>query len=174
MKKFILILGLTIFTLSETKAQQEQQFITTANYSSVKTRLMQQENTLLQNSYVYSGNNPVKDYHYYMTKSKNNFTAGCVTLGSGVLLGVVGIIFASADDGSRDNGWGNEKNDDEAAVLFLCSAASGIASIPLMIMGSVYRHKAKVMLKAQKTGFGVPQNVDKNIMGVTMSLPIGK
>ncbi len=166
MKKFILILGLIIIALSETNAQQEQQFTAATNYSSLKAGLTQPKNTFLKIMYSPVRNKPVKDYDYYMQKKKNNLTAGLVTLGSGLLLSGIGLITAT-------NGTSID-TDATAAVLFITGAASGIASIPLMIMATVYGHKAKVLVKAQKTGFGVPQNVDKNIMGVTMSLPIGK
>lgn len=43
-----------------------------------------------------------------------------------------------------------------------------------MISATVNKQKAKLMLDNQKTGFGVPSNVGKNIPSVTMVIPIGK
>lgn len=154
MKKFILMLGLIIVTQLETKAQQEKHFIAVAHYTSL-------------NAMYSSGNNlPVKDYAYYMRQKKNNLTAGLITLDAGLALSGIGWISAS-NSTSIDT-------DATAAILLIAGAASGIASIPLMIIASVYGHKAKLEFRNQKTGFGVPSKVSKNITGITMSIPIGK
>ena len=154
MKKFILVLGLVAATQLQTKAQQEKQFIAAGHYTSFNAR------------YSPGNNLPEKDYNYYMQKRKNNLTAGLVTLGAGLALSGIGLITAS-NSTSIDT-------DVTAAILLIAGAASGIASIPLMIMAGVYGHKAKLEFKNQKTGFGVPSNVSKNIAGITMSIPIGK
>ena len=154
MKKIILILGLIIVAQLETKAQQEKQLIADANYTTLKPMYS-------------SGNNlPEKDYAYYKQKRKDNLTAGLVTLGAGLALSGIGWISAS-NSTSIDT-------DVTAAILLIAGAASGIASIPLMIMAGVYGHKAKLEFKNQKTGFGVPSKMRKNITGITMSIPIGK
>ncbi len=155
MKKILLILGLIIATELETKAQQEKQFIAAANYTTLK-------------SMYASGNNlPDKDYDYYMRKRKNNLTAGWVTLGSGVLLSGIGLLIATNTSASFDDAA-------TGGVITIIGAASGIASIPCMIMATVYKNKAKMQVSTQKTGFGVPSNVSKNITGITISIPIGK
>ena len=115
-----------------------------------------------------SGNNlPDKDYDYYMRKRKNNLTAGLVTLGAGVVLSGIGLLIATPANATLDNAA-------TGGVITIIGAASGIASIPCMIMAGVYGHKAKLEFKNQKTGFGVPSNVSKNTAGITMSIPIGK
>jgi hypothetical protein len=51
---------------------------------------------------------------------------------------------------------------------------SGIASIPFMIMASSYKHKVKAMVSSQKTGFGLPANVSRDIVGITLQIPLEK
>ena len=167
MKKIILILALIITAQLQTKAQQEKQFITVTHYSTSKAMALSQDNTFSKNMYSPGNNLPVKDYDYYMRKRKNNLTAGWVTLGAGVVLSGIGLLVSTS---------GNASFDDAATggVITIIGAASGIASIPCMIMATVYKHKAKVQLSSQKTGFGVPSKVGKSITGITMSIPIGK
>ena len=154
MKKIILILGLIIVTQLQTKAQQEKQFIAAANYTTLK-------------SMYSSGNNlPDKDYDYYMRKRKNNLTAGLVTLGAGVVFSGIGLLIGTKTNASFDDAA-------TGAVITIIGAASGIASIPCMIMATVYKNKAKVQLSTQKTGFGVPPGVSKDIVGITFKIGIG-
>ncbi len=111
-------------------------------------------------------NAPEKDYEFYMKKSRNHRTVGWATLVGGVVLSGIGLLVANADYAS-----GNEA--DGAATLTIAGAVSGIVSIPFMIMASAYRHKAKMMLSSQKTGFGIPVKPG-NITGISVFIPIGK
>lgn len=155
MKKIILILALIIVAQLLTKAQQGEQFIAAAKYTTSK-------------SMYSSGNNlPDKDYDYYMGKRKNNLTAGLVTLGAGVVLSGIGLLIATPANASLDNAA-------TGGVITVIGAACGIASIPCMIMATVYKHKAKMQLSSQKTGYGVPPGVSKNIVGITFKIGIGK
>jgi hypothetical protein len=43
-----------------------------------------------------------------------------------------------------------------------------------MIMASSYKEKARLEIKNQKTGFGVPPHVSKDITGISLTIPIGK
>lgn len=156
MKKSILILGFIICINMQSKAQQQSQFIVATGYNTAKPVSL--------SAIYYSG--PDKDYDYYMRKKKNNLTAGLVTLGAGLVLSGIGLITASNST--------NIDTDATAAVLLIAGAASGIASIPLMIMANVYGHKARLMLKNQKTGFGVPPNMSQDITGITLQIPLGK
>jgi len=158
MKKSILMLSVIFLIAMELKAQQESQLITANSLSTT--------NPVSFSMASYSG--PDKDADFYLRRSKNQRIAGWATLGGGLLLSGIGFLIINADVTT------NSGNDGTAAVLFITGAASGIVSIPFMIMARANKHKAKLMLSNQKTGFGVPQHVDKNIMGVTMSLPIGK
>ncbi len=165
MKKFILITGLMLFTLLQVKAQQEKQGIASTSY------MLQKGNTVIKDNLSFNATNnpgyhgPAKDYDYYMKKKKNNLTAGLVTLGAGLVLSGIGLITAT-NSNSIDN-------DVTAGVLLVAGAASGIASIPLMIMSSVYGHKAKLELSNQKTGFGLPPDVNKDIVSITVKIAIG-
>jgi hypothetical protein len=165
MKKFILISGVLIFTLLQAKAQQGKQEIASTSNTLYKGNTVIKDNLSLNFS-TYTGYQvPDKDYDYYMRKKKNNLTAGLVTLGSGLLLSGIGLITAT-NSTSFDT-------DMTAGILLIAGAASGIASIPLMIMSHVYGHKAKLELSNQKTGFGVPPNVSKDIVGITCKIAIG-
>ena len=165
MKKIILILSVIFLISNESKAQQEKQQIASAGYN------LHKSNTVIKNNlpFNFSDNTgyhgPAKDYDYYMRKRKNNLTAGLVTLGAGLVLSGIGLI-TSTNSKSFDN-------DATAGVLFIAGAASGIASIPLMIMSGVYGHKAKLELSKQKTGFGVPRGGSKDIVGITFKIGIG-
>lgn len=112
-------------------------------------------------------NAPEKDYEFYMKKSRNHRTVGWATLIGGVVLSGVGLLVANADYES-----GNDQAD-AAVTLTVAGAVSGIVSIPFMVMGTVYKHKAKMMLSSQKTGFGIPVKPG-NITGISVFIPIGK
>ncbi|HNU88842.1 MAG TPA: hypothetical protein PKJ94_11145 [Ferruginibacter sp.] len=112
-------------------------------------------------------NAPEKDYEFYMKKSRNHRTVGWATLVGGVVLSGVGLLVANADYAS-----GNDQGE-AAATITIAGAVSGIVSIPFMIMASAYRHKAKMMLSSQKTGFGIPVKPG-NITGISVFIPIGK
>ncbi len=165
MKKIILIFGIIFFINNESNAQQQNQDIASAGYSLHKSNTIIKENIFfnLSNNPGYKG--PAKDYDYYIHKKKNNLTAGLVTLGAGLVLSGIALI-TSSNSKSFDN-------DATAGVLFIAGAASGIASIPLMIMAHVYGHKAKLELSNQKTGFGMPPGVSKDIVGITFKIGIG-
>lgn len=160
MKKIIVILTLLITTQIELKAQQQEQFAVVTNFKTLKTAATTIY-TLSDSPVV------VKDYAYYMHKSKDLRTAGLVTLGTGLVLSGIGLLVIGG------SGY-NESNAGFGLAMMGLGAISGIISIPLMISGHVTRNKAKVLLKNQKTGFGLPQNVDRNITGITFQIPIGK
>jgi uncharacterized membrane protein YphA (DoxX/SURF4 family) len=164
MKKVILILGVIFLISNGSKAQQQNQEVASTGYNLYKSNAIIKDNLSFNFSDNASYNGPAKDYDYYMRKKKNNLTAGVVTLGAGLLLSGIGWATAS-NSNSFDN-------DATAAILLIAGVASGIASIPLMIMATVYGHKAKLELSNQKTGFGVPSNVGKSITGVTLTIPI--
>lgn len=166
MKKFILSSAVLLCMLLQTKAQQEKQKIGSAKYAMQKTNVFPQHKLSILLTNTTGHNGPGKDYDYYMHKKKNNLTAGSITLGAGLLLSGIGWAVASNSNSFDD--------DQTAAILLIAGAASGIASIPLMVMSFVYGHKAKVELTNQKTGFGIPSKVSKNITGITLSMPIGK
>ncbi|HQW91517.1 MAG: hypothetical protein IPH68_05790 [Chitinophagaceae bacterium] len=166
MKKIMLFTVIMLFTLLQAKAQTENPETVNTGITLHNSYGVTNHNPAITFTKSRGYNGPVKDYNYYTDKKKKLLTAGLVTLGGGLLLSGVGLLSAS-NSNSFDT-------DATAAVLLIAGAAAGIASIPLMIMSGVYAHKAKLELRKQKTGFGVPSNVDKYITGITMTIPIGK
>ena len=107
----------------------------------------------------------VKDHTFYMQKSKNQRTVGLVLLGTGLLASGIGVLVATN---------ANSFNQSEtAATCFIIGAATGIASIPLMVLAHVNRNKAKLSLSSQKTGFGIPVK-SGDMTGLTLSMNIGR
>lgn len=107
----------------------------------------------------------VKDYSYYMQKSKNHRTTGLVLLGTGVLASGIGLLLAT-NPNSFDQS-------ETAAVCFVIGFVTGVTSIPFMAIAHGYRNKAKLLIDSQKTGFGIPIRTS-NITGITYSISIGK
>lgn len=106
----------------------------------------------------------IKDYNFYIQKSKNQRTAGLVLLGGGVLLSGIGLLIGT-----------NNLDDAVTGVVFMgVGALAGLGSIPLMILAHVNKNKAKLMLSNQKTGLSVPSNVSKDIIGFTIAIQIVK
>ncbi len=170
MKKIIL-LPVLIFTLNlVTKAQPEKQFTAVTNIKILKHTALTEDNTFSKNLYSAAKNGPDKDYAFYMHRSKNLRITGVSLLGAGLILGVSGLLVSSSN--SNPNNY--DSRDQTIASLFIASAATGIASIPFMVLASVNKQKAKLMLSNQKTGFGVPAKVSKDITGITLALPIGR
>ncbi len=158
MKKSILMLGVIFLINLESKAQQESQFIAANNLSATKPVSFSLP--------AYGG--PDKDADFYMRRSKNYRIVGWSTLGAGLIASGAGLLLAT-----NNSNYYNTSNEDAAAALFLVGAVSGITSIPFMIMATTYKHKAKAMVSSQKTGFGVPGNVSKDIVGITLQIPLG-
>lgn len=167
MKKIILILAVIFLISNKSKAQQLNQEIASTSYTLHKGNTVIKDNLSFNFSDNPGYHGPAKDYDYYMAKRKNNLTAGLVTLGAGVLLSGIGLLIATPANASLDNAA-------TGGVITVIGAASGIASIPCMIMATVYKHRAKMQLSSQKTGFGVPPGVSKDIVGVTLKIGIGK
>ncbi len=118
---------------------------------------------------------PVHDKAYYLKKSRDNRIASLCLVGGGLVIGGIGALTFPKDyDLIFGNSSGKESQADLSIALVVIGSAAMLTSIPFTVMSSVNKRKAKLMVISQKTGFGVPQHVDKNIMGVTMSLPIGK
>jgi hypothetical protein len=168
MKKLILITGILFFTLLQTKAQQEKQFVVANYVTALNSTVLPWEKTDSKKLYNTATNGPDKDHDFYLRRSKNYRIVGWSTLGAGILLSGIGLLAANGDYAT------NDANSNTAATLTIAGAVSGVVSIPFMIMASAYKHKARVMVGNQKTGFGVPSNVSKNITGITMTIPIGK
>ncbi len=167
MKKIILILGLILSIHMVTKAQQESRFTTVSNFTSLKTTGTTIY-TLSDSTII------VKDYAYYMKKSRNSKIASFSLLGGGFIIAGIGALMYPKN---YDPIWGNdattESKADAATTVIVVGIAAMLTSIPFTILSSVNKRKANLMVTSQKTGFGVPQNVSKDITGITMTIPIG-
>jgi hypothetical protein len=114
-----------------------------------------------------------KDYNFYKQRARTQRTIGLSLLGVGLLTGAGGLLAATKEVNGNDYA-AQDRADRTAATLFVISAVTGIASIPFMIVASASNHKAKLMLKNEKTGLGVPSNVGKEYAALSMTIPIGK
>lgn len=166
MKKITLILALAFSVCAVTKAQQH-------NMPAKEVASPVQPNLALQRDKIFlAGNEPAgenippKDFDYYNRKSRNQRITGLSLLGGGLLLGGAGILSANSVSSNYDS------NGETSAALFIVSAAAGFASIPFMILAHVNKSKARATLSTQKTF--IPGKADKNITGLTISIPIGK
>ena len=144
------------------KAQQENQLIAVNSLNTVKS------------IFSFSSTNdsdPGKDYDYYMRKSKRSRNTGLILLGGGVLVSGIGALVTFGDNNNKEY---NQSRVNVGVIMLFTGAAAGIASIPFMAIALGRSNKAKAMMSSQKTGFGVPSNVSKDITGITFSISIGK
>ncbi|MFM6925103.1 MAG: hypothetical protein ACKOU7_06340 [Ferruginibacter sp.] len=158
MKKSILMLGVIFLINQESKAQELSQYVAFNNAGTVTPVAFP----------LPAYGKPDKDADFYNRRSKNYRIVGWSTLGGGIVLSGIGLLLANGDYAT------NNANSNTAGIVTLAGAVSGVVSIPFMIMASAYKHKAKAMLGSQKTGFGVPANVSKDIVGITFQIPLGK
>ena len=167
MKKIILILGLIFSIHMVTKAQQEKQFITATNFTALKP--------ITSSFYIPTDSTVIiKDYAYYMKKSKNQKIAAFTLLGGGALLTGIGVLTFPKDYNIFGNSSSTENQANISAVIVVVGIAAMAASIPFFISSPINKHRAKLKINNQKTGFGTPPNVSKLITGITLSIPIGK
>lgn len=169
MKKFILILTIVSGINNSTVAQRKDLPVIKTGYSGRANIAMLQGNTFISGHNPAYDNSPKKDYDYYNRKSRNLRITGLSLLGAGLVLGLSGLLVAS-----NDNYTDSEGRDRTIRTLFVLSAATGIASIPLMVLAHVNKTKARTSLSSQKTSFGIPGKTEKNIIGLTLSIPVGK
>jgi hypothetical protein len=164
MKKVFLILGVLISIHMETKAQQVNPLTASV-----------EKNTFSMYSPGYNG--PDRDADFYLHRSRKQRTVGWITLGAGIVLSGVGLLITDNNSlGTWDyNGNYHEDNGYTAGIaMTIIGAASGIVSIPFMIMASANKHKATLMLKNQSAGFVVPPVMSRNIPGISLSVQLGK
>lgn len=162
MKKGTLILSLFTGLYISTMAQSDQTPKVNGNFTAYNTSRLSTRNSFLKTGF----DDPItKDYDFYIQKSKNQRAAGWVLLGGGVLLSGVGLLIGANSSATFSQA-------ETGVIIMGVGALAGLGSIPLMIMAHVNKNKAKLMLSNQKTGFGVPPNVSKDIRGITLSFPI--
>jgi hypothetical protein len=118
---------------------------------------------------------PVHNKDYYLKKSRDNRIASLCLVGGGfVIAGIGALTFPKDYDMIFENGSEKESQADASTALIIAGSAVMLSSIPFTVLASVYKRKANLMVTSQKTGFGVPANVSKDITGITLTIPIGK
>ena len=117
----------------------------------------------------------VFDKAYYLKKSRNNRIASFCLVGGGlVIAGIGALTFPKDYDIIFDNSSEKENKADASTALIIVGCAAMLTSIPFTVMASVNKRKANLTVTSQKTGFGVPFYVRKNIPGITLKIAIGK
>jgi len=168
MKKITLLLTLISSIQLNTKAQNN--LLAVSSHNVVLTGNIKYPNKITPATTIYplsDSTRIVKDYAYYMQKSKGLRTTGLIFLGTGILLSSI-CLFMKGIASIYGSGY------DFGVRIIITGAFARRTSIPLMITGHTYRIKAKALLKNQKTGLGVPPNVSKDIAGITLSFSLGK
>ena len=161
--KHLLIFGALITTIHmNVIAQQDNVQVNTVSYYKLTSALLLSKKNI-NDSYM-SG--PEKDHNHYMHQSKTLKIIGLSLLGGGVALGIGGVIYVSKDSYYQES---------TASTLFLTSCILGVASIPCMVLAHVNKTKAKKLsMASQKTSFNIPGKAEKDIIGLSLSIPIGK
>ena len=176
MKKIILLLTLTVAIHLNTKAQNN--LLADAGYQAAFISKINYPNKTSSATTIYTPGDStivVKDYAYYMKKKRNNKIASFSLLGGGFIIAGIGALMYPKN---YDLIWGNdaatENKANTATTVIVIGIAAMLTSIPFTILSSVNKRKANLMVTNQKTGFGVPANVSKDITGMTLRIPIGK
>ena len=107
-----------------------------------------------------SSDEPIKDHAFYIHKNKSQKILGFVLLGGGATL----LAVAAKGNTSLDG----------LGALVVVGALTTLSSIPLFISSAKNKRRSVFAMTKQKTAFGIPGKVSKNITGITMSIPIGK
>lgn len=165
MKKIITVLLVTVVLCTVTNAQ----FQVKNNLPVPNSTELLSTTSLINQAEVLQGfaNSPVKDYAFYMRHCHNMRITGLVLLGTGLVSSGIALILATNNNSSYNNNNGNT-----VVALFIVGAATGIASIPFMVLAHVNKNKARAMLTTQKTGFDNRSLINKNINGITITLPL--
>jgi len=166
MKKILLTATVIFFTISQATAQVNKQADAAPNYEIQKSEAADPIKSVPKIVDFPSNKGVEKDYAYYLQKKNNHLTAGIVTLSAGLVFSGIGWIITSNSK--------SVENEDFGAIFLVAGATFGIASIPLMAIAHGYGSKARLALSNQKTGFGVPAKVSRNITGLTIAIPLGK
>jgi len=110
------------------------------------------------------------------SKAKRQKTAAWICLGAGSALLITGTIIAAnkVENDLVSIFFSEEPEPDHSGetVLLLAGGTAAIISIPLFVASSKNKHKASLMIANQKTAFGVPKGVGKNITGLTLTIPL--
>lgn len=161
MKTLILFFSIILFIANKPKAQLKDEPATNTGNSFIT---LNDINSTAEKNYLKTNTPPDKNQGFYLRRSKTYRIVGWSTLGGGIVLSGLGLLALSQEKANNNDNVDYNK----PGILLAAGAASGIVSIPFMIMASVNKHKAMVIVDNQKTGFGVPPNVSRNITGITL------
>ncbi|MBK8519946.1 MAG: hypothetical protein IPL54_03395 [Chitinophagaceae bacterium] len=167
MKKFLLFISFIFLINSKSQAQFNGQSAIYDDHSFISLKNIEEIHSIAEKSYLKLNTFPDKTEEFYLRRSKNYRIVGWSTLIGGIVLSGAGLLIGSSSNY-------NSASSTSAGVLVVAGAVSGIVSIPFMIMATGYKHKARVMVDNQKTGFGIPSNISKDITGITFRISIGK
>jgi hypothetical protein len=109
-------------------------------------------------------------------KAKKQKTAAWICLGAGSALIITGTAIGANKVGNDlvSIFFSDEPEPDHSGetLLLLVGGSAVIASIPLFVASSKNNFKGRLMIANQKTGFGVPKGVAKNITGLTLTISL--
>jgi hypothetical protein len=114
-------------------------------------------------------------FDFYMKKSSNKKAAAWILLGGGTLCAAIGSLTFPSDYDMIFNS--NDATQNQArfsSIITLVGIAAMLSSIPFFISSSLNRHKAHVGIGSQKTAYGIPVKIAKEVTGLTLSIPVGK
>jgi hypothetical protein len=177
MKYFIINIALYLSILSVTKAQSYN--VNNSTDISSVLRIDQSGKQIItfkcQASYLEINDTIIKNAAYYLKKSKHqNSTAFTLAIAGTVFVGAA-LLAGNAKEKSNSGSWNFGPSDKEiwTGILGIVGGSLIIASIPSFVNSGVNKHKARVALQKQKTGFGIPK-VTGDIAGLLLSIPLGK
>ena len=178
MKYFIINIALYLSILSVTKAQSYNVNNSTDISSVLRIDPSGKQQKLTykcQASYLVINDTIIKNATYYLKKSKHqNSTAFTLAIAGSVFVGAA-LIAGNAKEKSNSGSWNFGPSDKEiwTGILGIVGGSLIIASTPSFVNSGVNKHKARVALQKQKTGFGIPK-VTGDIAGFLLSIPLGK
>ena len=110
----------------------------------------------------------------YQVKSHNQKTGAWVLMGAGFVGMVTGIIVESSH--AEDNAYGVfvGKTNNTGIIIAIAGGCLMVGSIPLFVASARNKAKAKLSVSTQNTNLGIPRGINKNVTGITMSIPIGR
>ncbi len=175
MKKFILVTLILACAGQVTKAQTLNAAAvkhSSFNGSSLEQTFAKTAKPGLEEKFK-NGFSPVETTNY-LKKSRNQKTAAWVMMGTGFAALVTGIIveISNAQKNTDELFFGDQNTDNTGIDIAIAGGGLMIGSIPLFVASSRNKNKASLTIKNEKTGFGVPPNVSKNITGITMRVEI--
>ena len=111
----------------------------------------------------------------YQVKSRNQKTGAWVLMGLGFAGLVSGIIIDvnHADDNLYST-FTTGKTNNTGTIIAIAGGGMMLGSIPLFIASARNKSKAKLSVSTQNTNLGIPKGINKNVTGITMSIPIGR